>query len=544
MPRRSIARQQHAPAPSASPEQLVHQVRRLLAEAQALSARLAALNEVAVAVQASLDADAVLTTLAREARWVLDFQYCSVALAGEPGYREHVLKGARDAPASAHALASGVIGQALAQGQAVLRLALTEADHGPPGMQSAMIVPLRTRGVVIGSLNFFARAPHRYTLDDLRIASALAVQVAAVFQNARLFTAVTQARDELTTVLESISDGVLVYDVAGRILLVNTALRSILNLPAQVLTGRRALALAQQSRSNGQRLIARATLRALGTIARTESHGTLQLGDGRHLEWTRAPLSGTGTTRGFVVTIRDVSDRMALEQLRNDLIGMLVHDLRTPLTSVIMGLDMLRIYQHAGEKELCQEVWEQVNRGAHRLLRQVNAILDVRQLEAGRLTLEYTRCSLPELIQRVCTGLAPVAQAKRHMITLAVADDLPLIALDCGVIERVIENLLGNALKFTPPEGQIIVRALLVEAGRHVEVTIEDSGPGIPNDMRASIFELYGQAPGAQQRKGSGIGLTFCKLAVEAHQGQIGVRSSALGGSLFWFRLPLHHLSV
>jgi GAF domain-containing protein len=216
-------------------DQLARNVRLMLAEAQALSTRLATLNEVAVAMQGKLDPTALLQTMALQARWVLDFQYCSVVLADRSNWRVQILAPlpvGLSAPIAAHPITPAIL-RTLQHGHAQLLQDVSPVEV-LINTQSALILPLRDGETIVGSLNFFAHDGHRYSQDDLRIAHALAVQVSAMLQNSRLFVAATRARDELHTVLESSSDGVLVIDRRGRILLHNSAFRRCLGWAIQM----------------------------------------------------------------------------------------------------------------------------------------------------------------------------------------------------------------------------------------------------------------------------------------------------------------------
>jgi signal transduction histidine kinase len=523
---------------------LVTQVRSLLAEAQALSSRLAALNEVTVAMQADLDIEAILQALSRQARWVLDFQHCSIALSEETTYRVRALLGDM-LPTAVRVLPIhvGAIGRALQSQHALLLHELTDADDAPPGMRSALIMPLRSAGATIGALNFYARAPRHYTQDDQRIASALSVQLSAILLNERLFRETTRTRDELLTVLESIGDSVLVIDSSGRIQLLNTAMRRLVRLPDGDLVGRRALWLRRATRTREHALLPSAMIRPLVTAWQSQplggASGTFQLVDGPHIEWAYAPLVATGTVVGAVLTFRDISARIALEQLRDDMLHMLVHDLRTPLSGLIMGLDMLGLPDGVFGPHEREEMLARTRAAAGQLLGQVNTILDLSKLEAGRLELELEHTTFGQLLDMIRAPFLSLARQNQLELLTNIADDLPPITVDIRLIQRVIENLLGNALKFTPQFGRVTIATRYIQDAGVIEIGIEDSGPGVPDALKAQIFEKYGQAPGEARRRGTGLGLTFCKLAVEAHGGQIGVRDGAHGGSVFWFRLPV-----
>ncbi len=512
------------------------QVRSLLAETQAVSARLAALHEVAAAMQSSLNTSTVLRTLAREARWVLDFQFCSVTELHADTYIEQVLtQPDASAAATRHGtLDDGPIGKAVRAGHALLLHSLVGVGLVPPDMQSALILPLLSRGTVLGTLNFYATQAQHYGYDDLRIAGALAAQAAVVIQNTRLFQEALDARDELHAVLESISDGVFVVSTTQAILLVNQAARQMLGLQQHPLSGRSLAALGLLARANGSRLFTARHLRVLHQLPETEVQGTLQLSDGRHLEWHRTPIQNSSASAGYVISLRDVTARVQLDTLRDDMIAMLVHDLRTPLTTMLLGLDLLN--EPSIPLEAHAELHDNIRLGAQQMLRQVNVLLDLRKLEAGRLTLFPEPIHLAALVTNTLGKFKLQATTSKVLLCSEVAENLPFVLLDDELIARVLENLIGNALKFTPAQGQIIVRA--TRDTRLLTLEVCDSGEGVPAELSERIFEKHMQGAGNNQRKGVGLGLAFCKLVVEAHQGQIGVRTNPGGGSIFWFRIP------
>jgi NtrC-family two-component system sensor histidine kinase KinB len=532
---------------ASSPEQLTDTVRMLLAEAQALSTRLAALNEVAVAMQRSTDTDAMLQVMANQARWVLDFQLCSIVERDESGYRYQVLRSSLPLAEPQQAVHSQAIDQVLRQGHALTTSELALDDDAPPGMRSAMLLPLYDREQVIGTLNFYTGSNQAYNQDDLRVAMALAMQVAVILRNARLFAQITRAHDELHTVLESISDGVLVVNQRSRLLLVNRAMRSLLNLPPSDVVGRRLLWLLGAAGGDGIRLLPRDSLRQVlakfkqftnDAATFQPQNGALVLADGRCLAWVCVPLVTLGPSEGYVVTIRDVSAQVALERLRDDMTQMLVHDLRTPLTSIIMGLDLLPIYQRSGAQEAQAETLDRTRQAARSLLAQINLLLDLSKLEAGRMDLERVSCFLPPLAKAVFGIVEPIAQANHQRLRLAIPGDLPEFPADLNLLRRVLENLLGNACRYAPADSEIILGARYDDQQSQVEIWVQDAGPGVPVNMREQIFEKYGQVRAAA-RKGTGLGLTFCRLVVEAHGGRIGVTDAPEQGSIFSFRLPL-----
>ncbi len=545
MARRKTVTALHAPMPSlqnGENNQLDNNVRLLLAEAQALSTRLATLNEVAAAMQGKLDPSALIQTMALQARWILDFQCCSVVLADRSGWRVQVLAPvSADQPASilAHPI-TPAIQRTLQHGHAQL-LQDVSPHESLISSQSALILPLRDGERIVGSLNFFAHNGYQYSQDDLRIAHALAVQVSAMLQNSRLFVAATRARDELHTVLESSSDGVLVIDRRGRVLLLNSAFRRMLALGDASVQGTHALTLIK-TYSGANWPITRQHVRQIFATYLEQpgspASGTLQLATKQHIEWVSAPLIEFGQSVGHVLTLRDVSVRMELEQLRDDMIKMLIHDLRSPLSGIMLGFDLLEFAFEDGNAEEHTTTITKMRQAAGRLLEHVNTMLDINKLEAGKVTLDLAPCLLRDVVDSAVVSLGPLVYKKCQNIMINFPPTLPLVRADVRLLQRVFENLLGNALKFTPQNGEISIGATYNSDTHIFEVWVRDTGDGVPLEARERIFEKYGQAQTQQTAIGTGLGLTFCKLVVEAHGGKIGVRDAPYGGSLFWFTLP------
>ncbi|HEU4327935.1 MAG TPA: PAS domain-containing sensor histidine kinase [Roseiflexaceae bacterium] len=507
-----------------------------LAEAQALSARLAALNETTALLIASKTQDELLRTLAQQARWVLDFQHCTLALCDGDGYRQRDLHALGPGPWSERrAFDSGAVGRALAQGQAQVLAELSPEDGAPADMCSALALPLRQGSDLLGMLTFYSRHTDHYTLDDLRIAYALSMQITALIDRDRLFETVRQTRDKLETVLESSQDGILVTDTSGRTLLLNSALRALFGLPEGDLEGLSARELLRLAAPMiGDQAAVQALARSGGMPE--PKPVPLRLVDGRTLEWSRVPLHGNGMLEGYVFSVRDITDRVELERLREDMVHMLVHDLRTPLTSMRLGLDLIGMV--AGDNPEVRELLGTTRQSTRQLLDQVNTILDVSKLEAGRLELDLVPSDLGLLIPETLQRLTPLTVQNQQQLGYDLPEALPTIQADAPLLRRVIENLVGNALKFTPHGGTVTI-GVGQSSPDALELWVRDNGPGIPVDQHARIFEKYGQVRGSDRRSGTGLGLTFCKLVVEAHGGLIGVREAPGGGSVFWLTLPV-----
>jgi len=220
-----------------------------------------------------------------------------------------------------------------------------------------------------------------------------------------------------------------------------------------------------------------------------------------------------------------------LEQLRDDLVGMIVHDMRSPLTVLITQLQLLRMDVTG---ELAQGV-DEATRGARQLNDFANALLDVRRMEEGKMPLKRTRVDLVALAGEVGAAMQLIESDR----TIEVSGSGPPIAnCDSGLIRRVLENLVSNAIKHTP--GGAPIRIEVSRTNLHVRVAVHDQGPGVPTAARQKIFEKFGAAAVRKDRSyhSVGLGLAFCKLAVEAHGGSIWVEDAVPGGSVFAFDIP------
>ena len=241
----------------------------------------------------------------------------------------------------------------------------------------------------------------------------------------------------------------------------------------------------------------------------------------------------------FHAFARDLTDRKLLETLREDLTQTMVHDLRTPLTSIMGALELLLAGPGA---ETLSEGQHRVARIAEangrRLLGLVNAILDVTRLESGAVPLEREWVRLPALVSETFELQRPVAEAKRLRLVDDTGSELPAAWVDRTLIGRVLQNLVGNAVRFTPARGVILVLAALdPETPATLRVSVKDSGPGIPGDLRGQLFRKF--VTGGQQGRGSGLGLAYCRLAVEAHGGKIWLEGEDGAGATVSFTLPM-----
>jgi signal transduction histidine kinase len=228
-----------------------------------------------------------------------------------------------------------------------------------------------------------------------------------------------------------------------------------------------------------------------------------------------------------------------LEKLRDDLTRMIVHDLRTPLTGIISGIGTARM--SGPLNAIQQECLEIAASDGQTLLGMINDMLDISKLEDGSLRPERRPLAAANLVERAAHLVALLARDKGVSLVRDLAPDMPPLAADEEQLRRTLVNLLGNAIEFTPAGGTICVSARLAEGGAAVLLSVSDTGEGIPTEAFGKIFEKFGQVESRRhgRKMSTGLGLTFCKMVVEAHGGRIWVESEIGKGSTFYFTLPV-----
>jgi two-component system sensor histidine kinase/response regulator len=224
-----------------------------------------------------------------------------------------------------------------------------------------------------------------------------------------------------------------------------------------------------------------------------------------------------------------------LEKLRDDLVHMVVHDMRSPLTVILGNIELAQLAADSG-RPVNSSGLEAARHGAESLMDMIDSLLDVSRLEEGKMPIKSIECDLYDLAGVSLGTYRPLAE-KKH-IALTLEGEPARLKADPALIRRVIDNLVGNAVKFTPAGGRIRLQARTADRGVRAEVS--DSGPPLPPVSYRTIFEKFTQVglDGNDKTHSTGLGLTFCKLAVEAHGGTIGVESEPGRGNTFWFTLP------
>ncbi|MFQ6097208.1 MAG: sensor histidine kinase, partial [Armatimonadota bacterium] len=225
-----------------------------------------------------------------------------------------------------------------------------------------------------------------------------------------------------------------------------------------------------------------------------------------------------------------------LEKLRDDMMDMIVHDLRTPLTGVMSSLQTIEASQY--DAEIVNEFVPAALESSRMLLELVNTLLDVSKLETGQITLDIGPLRFEDIVREAVAQVKPLADDRSHELHLALDRECPVIQADEDMLRRTLVNLLANAIKFTPRGGRVGLSARCDEMG--LTFSVSDNGPGIPPEYRDKIFDKFGQVETrkAGPAHSTGIGLTFCKLVADAHGGRIWLDTEVGKGSRFFLFIP------
>ncbi|HUG37068.1 MAG TPA: HAMP domain-containing sensor histidine kinase, partial [Candidatus Limnocylindrales bacterium] len=244
-----------------------------------------------------------------------------------------------------------------------------------------------------------------------------------------------------------------------------------------------------------------------------------------------------GTTVGFTLTVHDVTGEREVSQMKSDFVSFVTHQLRTPLSGIKWMLELAA--EEPGVPDEAGSYIQDARSAAQRLIELVNDLLDISRLEHGRLAIAAQEIALGELTRGVLEETSLLVRDKAHRLTVTGADDVPPVTTDPQLLRQVVMNLVSNAIKYTPPGGDISIR--MTRDGDRVRWSIRDSGIGVPKAAQARLFEKFYRADNVTtvETEGTGLGLYLVRLILERCGGRVWCESEESQGSTFLFTLPL-----
>jgi PAS domain S-box-containing protein len=353
----------------------------------------------------------------------------------------------------------------------------------------------------------------------------------------RMARALTESNHKEHAVVENALDTICAIDKDGRFSTANPASFKLFGLEPEDLIGTRLVdAIAEEDkarillwvtelREKKERVASQSEREKEFRVRRRNGSVVDTLWSGH---WSEEELS-------LFVVVHDMTDRKELERAKQELVAMLTHDLRSPLTTIQGMIEMAQAGMLGELNERGVRLTNAAERNSSRMLSLINDLLDIEKIKSGTMTLEKEKVSLTELFDEVKANVSDWT-AVNGIIIDCQATNLS-VSGDREKISRVIFNLLSNAIKFSPPGGHIELSARAKD--KFVEITVSDQGPGMPPEMVSSIFERFQQGTGAAHKGkgGSGLGLAICKEIVNLHGGKIWVTTEEGKGSQFHFTI-------
>ena len=513
-----------APEPPESPPNLAGRLRRV--------------GEMLIGLSGSPVPTHLFQTLAEQAQAVVPHDYLAVCLedAEQRGYLVHSLSGLPGEAVAGRVFSKdeGLPGRTIRTGRAYLVAELETIPDAAPdldgvlvraGLRVALTVPVRRGPEVLGAL-LFARRAAPYTFDDLEIGTLMAAGLSGGLETCRAYQALADERGTLAAVLTSTADAVVMVGQDGLVLLANPAVRAMLGVAPDAMTGR-----------PFAEAITHEPLRRLLEAGRP-GIAELLLPDGRTAQASLVVVTTEyGEPVGLAAILRDISLLKEFEQMKTDFVSTVSHDLKSPIMAIAMTAELLLKAPPApGGEQAYRDRCDRILRSAKNMTDLVTDLLDLGKIEAG---LEGAGDLVP-LIADVVKALAAPAEDRR----IAVAVEAPAGAAVRGVrarLQQVLTNLIGNAIKYTRDGGRVRVTVEAPEAAEGpVRIRVIDNGIGIPARDLPHVFDKFYRVANKATAgiSGTGLGLAITRSIVEAHAGRIGVESTEGEGSTFWVELP------
>ncbi|HSH03470.1 MAG TPA: histidine kinase N-terminal 7TM domain-containing protein [Anaerolineae bacterium] len=451
----------------------------------------------------------------------------------------------------------GLIGEVITTGQTNVIIDLSDSEHRAhhdSHLHSLLITPLRQGDNIHGVLYIGHKDIGAFNQDDIQLIEVISETITLGIDNAntqqelylsatenrRLYQSIVNEHARLLALIQASRDGILLINLEQNISVINETALDFLQLDGTLTdwTGRPFKELlAQFDAHNPAVQAAYSEIKRVVDDHDTDSnYGEFELPP-RIIHWSNLPVTGEdNNSLGRLLVLHDITDERLLNRMRDDLTHTMVHDLRNPIGSVGTSLQILRYMIGNNIPDKGKDLLQIAQRSNSKSLNLVNAILDISRLERGHMPIDYAQIDLHRLITNEIAAQEPVAEGKNISLTTDITLQPALVWADQGLIERVLQNLIGNAIKFTPQNGTITIKVTPNDSQPdQLLIHITDTGSGIPPEISERLFQKF--TTGTQDERGSGLGLAFCKMAIEAHEQNLWVADTSPQGTTFAFTL-------
>ncbi len=514
---------------------------RLYTESQRTARVMSALAEAAAAINTSLEITDVWRRILNQTMQALQVETVALALIDHDSndliFQAAAGHNSGSIPGRHIHNGHGLTGQVITNGLGLIVPSVKQDSHYSEvdkfegiEMRAVAIAPIQSQGKVIGVLEAVNPISGAFDPDAMVVLAGLGSLAGTTIQNAEYLNRIQKAHQRYLELFEDSVDMILITDWEGTVLESN---RQAVLLSGYSKEELRALSIDQLHEVKWNRTgLNFETLRRYDEC--TYESGLLKK-DGSSIpievHARRVEFEETDSIQWIV---QDVTERKELDALRDDMIAMIYHDIRSPLGNVVSSLEMMGELMPVDET--LTSMLNIARNSTARIQRLVNSLLDINRLESGHQIIDQNSIDPQALIRESIRDVIPAATGRQQIIENNMTV-LPLIWVDVDMIHRVFINLLENAIKFTPVAGHIRISAQT--DGVFVKFSINDNGPGIPPADRERIFDKFIRVRGRDRTVGLGLGLAFCRLAVHGHGGEIWVESEPGKGSTFWLTLPV-----
>jgi PAS domain S-box-containing protein len=404
------------------------------------------------------------------------------------------------------------------------------------GYVSGWAVPVRVGNQVIAVVECFSRQFMREDPDLMATVETVCGSVGQFMARAGQEVRVRQLDRQKAVILNSVADGIIGVDSTNRIAFANPAAARMVERNESELIGCRVHELLHPAAAGCDSSCL--TRRAFQTAEGASGQDVYFRGNGKSfpVEFSLMPMVEEGESVGSVLSFRDISQRYALDHMKDEFISTVSHELRTPLTSIRGALGLLSAGLLGEVSEKATSLLRIAVANSDRLVRLINDILDLERMTSGRAPLAFRRIPLEELVRQAIEAMQPMAEAED--VHLASDPMSVYIEADSDRLLQVMTNLLSNAIKFSPPRSTVRISTARTTDG--VTVSVVDEGRGVPADKLESIFDRFQQvdASDSRQKGGTGLGLAICRTIVHQHGGRIWAEQNGSRGAIFRFFLP------